>query len=101
MTNHRPENNSCSSLFSGSLVSIHNLLSVGLQIFVCFLGQMVAVILLENQTWYNPPEPGDDVDNEVVVDYLTTVVFTVSCYQYHSISVVFSRYDCLSHLTKI
>ena len=46
----------------GSLVSGHNLLSVGLQIISSFIGQMSAVVYLHYQEWYRPVIPeGDQV----------------------------------------
>ena len=46
----------------GSLVSGHNLLSVGLQILASLAGQLTAVIFLHSQDWYSPVTPhGDQV----------------------------------------
>ena len=73
----------------GSLVSGHNLLSVGLQILVSAGAQLAAVAYLEIQPWNKDPQPNGD--DEVVVDYLTSVVFVVSCYQYLSVATVFSK----------
>ena len=46
----------------GSLVSGHNLLSVGLQILASLAGQLTAAIFLHSQDWYSPVTPqGDQV----------------------------------------
>ena len=89
----------------GSLVSGHNLLSVGLQIMASFTGQMSAVFYLHCQDWYRPVIPqGDQVRiisyfeflivflfQDIVIDYDSTVIFTVSCFQYLSLATVFSK----------
>ena len=77
----------------GSLVSGGNLMSVGLQILASLLGQLSAVSYLEMQSWNTDPQPPDpdSDDEEVVVDYVTSVVFVVSCYQYLSVATVFSK----------
>ena len=100
----------------GSLVSGANLMSVGLQILASLGGQLTAVEYLRAQSWSNQTSPSswdNDTDNngffswdngtdinaedtedmvgENVVNFLTTVVFTVSCYQYLSVATVFSK----------
>ena len=51
----------------GSLVSGHNLLSVGLQILASLAGQMAAVVYLHNQDWYSPVQlEGDEVRLQLV-----------------------------------
>ena len=75
----------------GSLVSGHTLMSVSLQILASLAGQLTAVQYLEMQSWNLGPEP-DPVQphRDNVVTYVTTTVFTVSCYQYISVATVFS-----------
>ena len=73
----------------GSLVSGSNLMSVGLQILASLAAQLAAVLYLEAQPWNVDPVPAEH--HEVVVDYVTTVVFMVSSYQYLSVAAVFSR----------
>merc|ERR1711911_291075 len=88
-------------------------MSVGLQILASLGGQLTAVEYLRAQSWSNQTSPsswdndtdnngffswdnGTDIDTEDmvgenVVNFLTTVVFTVSCYQYLSVATVFSK----------
>ena len=89
----------------GSLVSGATLMSVGLQILASLGGQLTAVEYLQAQPWSNQSSWDQNVSEifsehteadtgeseENVVNFLTTVVFTVSSYQYLSVAAVFSR----------
>ena len=77
----------------GSLVSGHTLMSVSLQILASLAGQLTAVQYLEMQMqpWNVDPEPSlDHPHSDIVLNYVTTSVFTVSCCQYISVATVFS-----------
>ncbi|KAL1509672.1 hypothetical protein ABEB36_004378 [Hypothenemus hampei] len=72
-----------------SLVSAKNLLPLILQITGCAIFQIGAMFFLYRQKWFNPIS--DDADEEIVVSWENTVIFTVSCFQYVVMAWHFSK----------
>ncbi|CAG9762834.1 unnamed protein product [Ceutorhynchus assimilis] len=72
-----------------SLVSPKNLVPLILQIVACAFFQLAALYYLYQQKWFEPiPDQGQD---EIVVSWENTVLFTVSCYQYVILAWQFSK----------
>ncbi|XP_034256280.1 probable cation-transporting ATPase 13A3 isoform X3 [Thrips palmi] len=76
----------------GSLVSLTNLVPLGLQVMLCFCVQWSALKLLQIQPWYEHVviTPDDD-DEGVVVCWENTAVYCVSCFQYLALAGVYSK----------
>ena len=76
----------------GSLVSLSNLVPLGLQIFLCFCFQWSALKFLQIQPWYKHVVPTENDDDEgVVVCWENTAVYCVSCFQYLILAAVYSK----------
>ncbi|XP_052127712.1 polyamine-transporting ATPase 13A3 isoform X3 [Frankliniella occidentalis] len=76
----------------GSLVSLSNLVPLGLQVVLCFFVQWSALKLLQTQSWYEHVVPTENDDDEgVVVCWENTAVYCVSCFQYLVLAAVYSK----------
>ncbi|XP_049825460.1 polyamine-transporting ATPase 13A3-like [Aethina tumida] len=79
----------CSKRPIGSLISTKNTIPLILQIIGCALVQLGALYYLSLQEWFEPIP--DKVHEEVIVSWENTVLFTVSCFQYIIIAIVYSK----------
>lgn len=77
----------------GSLVSLGNLVPLGLQVVLCFCVQWSALKLLQLQPWYEPVNPKDHPEDEdgVITCWENTAVYCVSCFQYLALAAVYSK----------
>lgn len=69
-------------------MSPRNLISLILQVTICASVQLAAFYYLSIQEWFKPLPPGVE---EVVICWENTVLFTVSCFQYLILAVVYSK----------
>lgn len=73
-----------------SLIGITPLSSIGLQVLLVALIQVIAIITVWQQTWYKPHEPGAE-DTENLASHDNYAVFAASVFQYITLAVVFSK----------
>lgn len=72
----------------GSLIAGSNLIPLVFQIVACALTQYLAFYYLTVQEWYKPNQQEKD---EIVLCWENTVLFTVSCYQYVVLALMYSK----------
>ncbi|XP_056634533.1 polyamine-transporting ATPase 13A3-like isoform X1 [Diorhabda sublineata] len=72
-----------------SLVAAKNVIPLFLQIIVCASVQISAIFYLLTQSWFTPIS--SNTVNETQVSWENTVIFTVSCYQYIILAIVYSK----------
>ncbi|XP_075218287.1 polyamine-transporting ATPase 13A3-like isoform X2 [Lycorma delicatula] len=73
-----------------SLISVNNILPLSLQILLVLIFQLLSLYILELQPWYIPVVPAKH-DEEVVLCWENTVVYSVSCFQYLILAFLYSR----------
>ncbi|XP_065319857.1 polyamine-transporting ATPase 13A3-like isoform X2 [Gordionus sp. m RMFG-2023] len=75
------------------LMTFPNLLSIFCQLTIQIAFQTSAIIYLKHQTWYNKVKHATDnlYENNETINWDTTVVFWISCFQYLFMAIVFSR----------
>lgn len=71
-----------------SLISLANLVPLFIQMGVCCGIQLLALYYLSLQPWFEPVKPRG---HELISCWENTTIFTVSCFQYIIIAILFSK----------